>query len=365
MPGRAWDSPRQKKQTMTKSRDHKHAIRAYMAAHGVNYTTAQRALDAATKTPLLATCPVVDPDTTATTSVSSEPDVALDTTSHIVPDPDDLTCALVALSRDELVMGEHTNDPESPVTDNLLRLAVHAAGTHGAHRPSKWQRNAHEVCRSALLGLEITAGPETLNVDGQYPVDPADLAAALHQLADDDMALTEHATEHGFHELHLWEALTRLAKELEEPLPPLPDRLANRIPHPAHYLTIKATKLSAEECADLTAEEIGEYRADPDREFEMDCPGITQAHCEGWEECSICSHSLTEADIEEREQTGIVHGVEHQSMSYGWSTAMDVCSLQAFHDAWQDSATDLNLPEGRYAVGFDWDEVCYLDLVIR
>lgn len=331
---------------MTKSRDHKHAVRAYMAEHGVNYTTAQRALAAAKSTPAAS--------------------IAADPVRN--PDPWNLTAALVSLATDELVMAEHTSEPESPVPAEMLRLAVHAAGTHGPHHGGPtWFPDAIAVCRSAVLALEVTAdlnaAPDA-RPDGQYPVDPADLSGVLSSLADDEMSLREHAEECGVEAEDLFEVLTWLADGLDKPHDPYTDLTERQREHVigtvAHVLIVEPEPLGNTD--DMDAEDILGFRITPYRDYSIECPGLKAGRCQGWEECNTC-FLLSVEDREKFEQTGISHGVEHQYMPFGLSAATGQCSLQSYPEAWVDSVSDLDLPAGRYQIDFGWDESCDITLV--
>lgn len=383
---------------MTKNSPRKAAIRAYMAQHGVNYTTAARALDTS---PPSGTAPVVgiDPGVESTGLVVHEPlslvqqsdalwaqmpapdpafaEALRARSARVVevfeggpqPDPADLNGALFSLARDELAIAEHTSDPEWPVTPDLVRLALVALATHG-FKEGRYYTPATDVCRSALLGREVTPEQDTPTTDAVYPVAPEDLAGTLHDLAGDETALEPHARDAGFHPRHLATIIKRLANALSEPYDPHADvsLSANQrawMARPKHYLVVEAEPLTDRDRATMSIPEMEDYYADPDRNYSIECPGITAGGCEGWEECSTCMDAeLSDEEEEEREETGIAHGVEHQTMWFGWGVATGTCSLHAFSDAWMDSASDLNLPPGRYPVDFDWNETCDLSLVI-
>lgn len=128
----------------------------------------------------------------------------------------------------------------------------------------------------------------------------------------------------------------------------------------AHVLIVEPEPLGNTE--DMDAEDILGFRIRPYRDYSIECPGLTVGRCQGWEECKRC-WLMSEEEREEYEQTSMAHGVEHRDMSFGMSAATDLCSLQSYPEAWVDSASDLDLPAGRYQIDFDWDESCAITLV--
>lgn len=402
------------KQTdMTKHSPRKRAIRAYMSAHGVTYTTALRAVEAlgtsaATGTvpvpveiewthcrwsnphppivkdgsyiPLVsatgkpgATCATCGEALTPVPHITTHPrrvpwesahitalKAALATGSEDIinavlrtnapgPDPWDLGYGYLTLAHNEATLTEHTSDPESPITADLLRLGLHACGTHGHHRGgSRWFPPAHQIIRAALLARPAD----------QHPVDPTDLAGTLEALAEDHDALTETAREHGIEADYLAEGLLLLAHDLTQPQPKVTPSTG-----PYHLLHVEAETLNDIDRQGMSVEDLADYRFAPDRTYTITCPGLTPT-CEGWEECDQCRF-LTDEELDAVEGAGegVLHGVEHMHLHFGWATATGECSLHRFPDAWIDSATDLDLPPGTYAINFEWDETCMLYLI--
>jgi hypothetical protein len=257
------------------------------------------------------------------------------------PHIDDLHAALEQLASLELELREHTDDPESPVTYEMLRHAILATTTHGTRwGGGKWHPTAADVCRSYLLAVKVTTSEDTPEVDGQYRVQPEDLAGVLEAVADDDATLDEAAHGTAADADDIAEELLILANELCKPAttPGQPSSTGDD----THYLVVTEGARHIDRC------------------YTIDCTTPTKGRgsCEGWEECDQCSF-LGADEWDAILDTGTAHGVEHIMLSTGPAIATGQCALQAFPEAWEESDAILNLPPGRYAINSKWeDEYC-------
>lgn len=272
------------------------------------------------------------------------------------PAPADIQSALEQLADNELALREHTSDPETPVTYEMLRHAILATSTHGeTWGGSKWNPTAADVCRSYLLGVHVTTSTpdstDTPDVDGQHEVHPEDLAGLLTMLADDELTLDEAAEGTAVTADDIAEELLILATRLGEPSPSTTDPKADVSPRTddhRHYLVVHEP---------TTAHHRGRHTIDcttPPANLALD------GSCEGWEECGTCRQSdLDDDTYDDLYDTGTLHGVEHINLGFGPAIRTGKCALQAFPEAWEDSDAILNLPPGRYAINSTWeDEYC-------
>ena len=255
------------------------------------------------------------------------------------PHIDDLHAALEQLADLELELREHTDDPETPVTYEMLRHATQATTTHGTRwGGSHGIPSAADVCRAHLLGTPRTDGPYT---DDPYTVWPEDLAATIEAVADDDAILAAAAEGTTASTDDIAEELLILANGLCKPAP-TPSQPSNTSDKD-HYLVVTD----------------GDRYVN--RRYKVECTtpapltGKRASSCEGWEECPQCA--LLGADQWDTIlDTGTAHGIEHIMLTNGPATPTGQCALIAFPEAWEESDAIHNLPPGRYAINHTWDD---------
>lgn len=106
----------------------------------------------------------------------------------------------------------------------------------------------------------------------------------------------------------------------------------------------------------LDPEERAAYLADPDLDYRVECPGVTDG-CRSWEPCGC---GLDRAEDETCPRSGLEHICFAE---FGLGTPTRACFV-ATNDWLSDAASDLGLPPGEYPVTFDVEDEVYLRLYL-